>query len=196
MPHTRLGAALFALALASPLAAGPLDEGDDQYQFLLGLSQKGLHDLVVKEGETFLREHAGHAKARLARYRVGAALFELDRRDEAAGHFRTLVDAPGFATFELAGEAAFRLGQCELSAGRPAPAIAALEAALASDADYLAVDVRLLLGEARFQAGDFARAERDWDAALRAAKLEMLRGGGKNAHPARWSAFVLWGLAR
>jgi CHAT domain-containing protein/predicted negative regulator of RcsB-dependent stress response len=31
-------------------------------------------------------------------------------------------------------------------------------------------------------------------AALRAAKLERLRAGGASAHPAKWAAFVLWGL--
>jgi CHAT domain-containing protein len=31
-------------------------------------------------------------------------------------------------------------------------------------------------------------------AALRAARLEMRRAGGPDAHPSRWAAFVLWGL--
>jgi CHAT domain-containing protein len=32
-------------------------------------------------------------------------------------------------------------------------------------------------------------------AALRAAKLELLRAGGAGAHPGAWASFVLWGLA-
>ena len=31
-------------------------------------------------------------------------------------------------------------------------------------------------------------------AALREAKLAMLRAGGATAHPYHWAAFVLWGL--
>src|SRR5687768_6091178 len=92
---------------------------DDQYAYVAGLAEKGLHDRVVKEAESFLREHSGHPKSALARYRLACALFELHREADAATHFRELAQRSGF---EFAAEVQFRLGQCELAAGRCDPA--------------------------------------------------------------------------
>src|SRR5687768_3058737 len=67
------------------------DEGDEQYQFLAGLCDKGLWDLAAREGRTFLERFPRHGRSELARYRLATALFELGRRDEAAKEFATLA---------------------------------------------------------------------------------------------------------
>ena len=59
--------------VASVLGALPavlLDDADEQYAFIAGLAEKGMHDRVVKEAEGFLQQYPKHAKADAARYRL------------------------------------------------------------------------------------------------------------------------------
>ncbi len=145
----------FVAALSLVVSAAP-DAGDDAYQFLFGLHQKGLHEMVVQEAEGFLRDFPRHEKRSLARYRLASALFDLGRPADAAPHFRELARLP---EFDFAVEVQFRLGQCELAQDRPAEAAVELERVVASGADYLLLPATFLLGEAHFRAGDYERAE-------------------------------------
>jgi TolA-binding protein len=138
-------------------------DADEQYQYLVGLSEKGLHDRVVKEAQSFLQQFPRHEKADLARYRLACALFELKRNPEALKEFRELASRRGFA-FEA--EVAFRLGQCELEAGDCQAAGQALARVLALGKDYLAVPATFVLGEARFRCKDFQQAEKSYAAVL------------------------------
>ncbi len=148
------------------LAVAPavLDGGDEQYQFILGLFQKGHHEVVVREANAFLREYGGHDKRDLARYRLASSLFELDRHDQAGEHFRELSR---LSSFDFQTEVWFRLGQCELTSGRPSPAADAFEHVVELGSDYLLVPATFLLGEARFQTGEYAEAERHYGRVLR-----------------------------
>ncbi len=149
---------------AAPAAAA--DEGDDQYRLLAGLAEKEMHDMVVKEGEAFLRRFGDHPKRDLARYRLASSLFELDRRRDAAPHFRELSRR---SRFEYRAESWFRLGQCELDAGNHAEARRAFESVIDSGKDYLLEHARFLLGDCAFRSGDYAAAEEAYREALRAS---------------------------
>ena len=153
----------FPAAPAAPASAAR-DAGDEQYRFLAGLVEKELWDLAVKEGQAFLRAHPGHAKAPLARYRLATALFELERLEEAAPHYRTLAAARGF---EYRAEAAFRVGQCDLAAGRLDEAREALAGVLAGEQDYLHGPALFLLGETELRAARHAEAEEHFQRLLR-----------------------------
>ncbi len=141
--------------------SGDQAQGDEQYQFLVGLCDKQMYEMAAKEGDKFLHDFPGHPKTDLARYRLASAQFELGKKSDAAANYRKLANVDGF---EFAAEAAFRLGQCELEAKDFDAAIAALtraEKAIAKDKakDYIAAPAAFLLGEANFQKGDFTAAE-------------------------------------
>lgn len=177
----------FLLALLGPLllsAARPQDAADDQYRFLAGLAEKGLHEQVVREAESFLREHPRHAKADHARYRLACALFELKREDQALEQFKTLASKRGF---EFEAEVNFRFGQCALDAGDCAAAQQALARTVALDKDYLDVPARALLGDAQLACKRYADAEQSY-----AAVLERDKKGdwiGDALCGLAWSAF-------
>ncbi len=174
-----LSAHLVALA---PAQSGP----DEEYQFLVGLADKGLNEMVVEEATGFLGRYPRHAKADPARYRLGLALFELGRLDEAAPHFGRLMVAEGF---EFAPEAALRFGQCRLAADAFPEAAAAFEQVLASGSDYLELPATFLLGEALFRAEDFAAAEQNY---LRVLELPDPQAYDRDALAgAAWCAFRL-----
>lgn len=146
-----------ALALLLPLLFAPLDEADDQYQVIVGLSNKKMFEMVVDEAQTFLRRHPDHERADHTRYRLGSALFELGRQKEAAPHFRKLLVIAGF---EFEAEAAFRLGECELAVERHDQAISSFKRVLGLKKAYLHLPARFFMSEALFQKGDHAAAER------------------------------------
>ena len=164
------GPAAFAPAVGA--SAARLDEGDEQYQYLAGLCEKGLWDLAAREGRAFLESHPRHARAQLARYRLATALFELSRRDEAAAEYERLASLP---QFEFAAESAFRLGQCWLESDQAVRAAAAFqrtrELARADEARaYLARPAAFFHGEALFRAERFAEAEAAYRDALEGAQ--------------------------
>lgn len=178
------GMALWAvLAFASP---GFVDEADDQYQFLVGLCDKQMFELAVKEGEGFLRDHAGHPKEDLARYRLASALFEIGRKTDAAKHYEKLSAR---RDFEYAPESAFRLAQCRLESKDLDGAKKALDVVMRASAakDYLVAPAAFLLGEVAFQQNDFVTAEASYTKALEKEP------DGANAKSARygvaWSRF-------
>ncbi len=172
-------------SLHPALAALPtLDEGDDQYQFIVGLCEKGMFDLAEKEAAKFVAEHPDHPRADAANYRRATALFELRRAAEAEPLFRRLIDRPGF---EFAAEATFRLGQIHLDQDQFDAAIGDFDRVLAAKKDYLKNPATFLAGEALFRKGDYAAAEKRYRASLAAEP------DGKNAKDARyglaWCAF-------
>ncbi len=162
-PHPPFAASTASSALhATPSAA---DEGDEAYRFLAGLAEKGLLELVVEEGERFLREHRRHSKAALARYRLATALFELGRRDEARAHFDDLSDE---RAFDYRAECLFRLGQCELERGAVDRARRAFRATTDAGSDYLVVPAAFFLGETELRAGQFEAASTWYERVLAA----------------------------
>ncbi|HVS11556.1 MAG TPA: tetratricopeptide repeat protein [Planctomycetota bacterium] len=167
-PSRRLSAAclvLCAAALAPAASARPQAPAEEQYQFVAGLSEKGLHELAAKEARAFLERYPRHAKASLARYRLASSLYELRRTEEALVEYRRLAALPAF---EFAAEVLFRLGQCELAGGRHAEAAQAFERTLAAGKEYLVVPATFYLGEARFREGRHAEAQAAYESVLSA----------------------------
>ncbi|MBC8328737.1 MAG: tetratricopeptide repeat protein [Planctomycetes bacterium] len=169
------------------LAPAPAQTGpDEEYQFLVGLSEKGMHDLVVQEATDFLGSYPRHEKASAARYRLALALFELDRLPEAAPHFQRLARSDGF---EFRAEAAMRFGQCRLAEGEHGQAAAAFEEVLGYSSDYLELPATFLLAEARFRGGDFEAAEARY---LRVLELPENDAYSRDSlYGAAWCAFRL-----
>jgi TolA-binding protein len=168
-------------ALVLPLSAQRGTSGDDAYRYLAGLVEKGLFDLAVTEGTTFLREHPDHPQAAMARYRLATALFELDRRREAEPHFQALARADGF---EYRIECAFRYGQCALERDDHAAAGAAFARVLASDQTYLHEAARFHQGDALFRGGKHAEAEQ--------AFTKLLESAPGSEYASRARASLVW----
>ncbi|RMH01692.1 MAG: hypothetical protein D6702_10700 [Planctomycetota bacterium] len=173
---------------ARPAAAPPLlptqSGPDEEYQFLVGLAEKGMNELVVKEATRFLASYPRHAKAPLARYRLALALFDLGDLEGAAPHFERLA---GSAGFEFAPECSIRLGQCRLAAGDLGGAAAAFTAVLESEAEYLHLPARFLLAESRFRAGDWSSAQEGYLQVLAAPDHEAYDREAR--YGAAWCAF-------
>ncbi len=151
-----LARGVLVLSLALPPGSPQTQSADDQYHFLVALEEKGLHDTLVREARTFLREHADHPKAALARYRLAGALYELDRPEEARVEYAALSKLAGF---EFAGEVDLRLGQCELARESLDGARVAFERVRAHGQGYLHTPATFLLAETHFRGKDFAAAE-------------------------------------
>jgi len=140
-----------------------LDDADEQYAFIAGLAEKGMHDRVVKEAEAFLAQYPRHAKAAAARYRLACALFELHDSEKASAQFQKLSS---LRDFEFESEVAFRLGQCQLEAGDCAKAEASFRRALDGGKDYLATPAQWLLGEAQLRCERYDAAEQSYRTVL------------------------------
>ncbi len=143
------------LLLTLSLFLSPQSGPEEQYQFVIGLAEKGLHDQVIREAGSFLTEYPDHPKAPSARYRLASSLYELDRYPEAADNYRPLTKVTGF---DYQAESALRLAQCEMAGRNFTAAAAALELCLTLDRDYLEQPATFLLSEAWFRAGEFAKA--------------------------------------
>ena len=70
-----IGILFFGSLTTISAAPRSLDEGDDQYRFLVGLIDKEMYDMAAEEGTKFLRDHPRHEKVTLARYRLATELF-------------------------------------------------------------------------------------------------------------------------
>ena len=157
LARPQAGFLLAALLLTgAPAAAGPADEGDDQYRFLVGLVEKEMYELAVDEGQAFLRDHPRHEKAPLARYRLATSLFALERWEAAATQFEPLTKR---RKFEYRAESAFRLGQCLLSRDQLPAAETAFELVTELDQDYLHGPATFFLAETAFRTGRTDEAE-------------------------------------
>lgn len=173
-----------AVLAASALFAVAPDEADDRYQFIVGLCDKGMHDLAVKEAEAFLRQHPRHEKAALARYRLASAQYQLGKLDAALPHFKDLSGRDGF---EFRAEAFLRLGQCELAAERYPAARDAFAKALGAGKPYLVPAATFLLGESAFRMGDWAEAEKRYAEVM--AKEPQGEYGKDAEYGLAWCAF-------
>jgi len=145
------------------------DVGDEESAFIAGLAEKGMHELVVREAQKFLKARPTHRRAPTVRYRLGSALFDLGRFEEARPEFDTLAKV---ANFEQSDEVQFRLGQCELRRDGFAAAERCFGAVVAGKTDYLQVPARFLLGEARFRSGKFPEAAEAYSAVLKAPNAD------------------------
>ncbi|MDF1837497.1 MAG: tetratricopeptide repeat protein, partial [Planctomycetota bacterium] len=152
---------LITLCLAGLLSNGlqalPQQNAEEQYRFIAGLYSDEHWDMTVKEAKSFLADHPQHAKAQLARYRLAGALFELERKSEAATQFRPLAKD---AQFEFHAECNLRLGQCELQAGKMEAAKSALQTARTGKKAYLKPLAAFLLGEACFTDEQYSSARK------------------------------------
>ncbi len=160
-----VGASISSVLCASTVHSAALvrDGADEQYAFIAGLAEKGMHERVVQEAQNFLAQYPKHAKADSARYRMACALFELKDREKAAVEFKRLFARHGF---EFEAEVAFRLGQCELDLNDCAGAATAFQRAVDAKKDYLLAPAEWLLGEAELRCEHFDRAEASYRAVL------------------------------
>ncbi len=155
---------LLALGTRAPAPPAPQAAADEQYRFLAGLVDKGLHELAVGEAQAFLRAYPRHEKAALVRYRLANALWELARRDEAAREYDALARLEGF---EYRAECLFRCGEAALARGDETRAQAAFEGVLTSAQDYLLAPALFALAEGQFRARRFELAEPRYQELLR-----------------------------
>ncbi|MCP3919541.1 MAG: tetratricopeptide repeat protein [bacterium] len=164
----------------------PSDDGDDDYNLIVGLADKDFDRMVVKEARRFLEEHASHPKADLARYRLANALFDLGNTGESRPHFARLDT---LREFQFAVEVAFRLGQCELEAGKNESAAEAFQRVIATGSSYLVTPATFLLGEASIRQDDFAGAQTHYEKVL--ASADAGEYAKDAAHGLAWCAFRL-----
>ena len=151
-------------SLALPVVAFTPDDADEMIQYIDGLHERGIHDMVVREAEDFFDDFPGHDESNRVRYRLATSLYELDRKQDASPHFRRLTQD---GSFEYRAEAALRLGQCELESGRFDDAESALRIVVDEGADYLQVPAEFLLGECALLTERFDDAVPHYEAVLR-----------------------------
>ncbi len=109
----RVAAALCAW-MACAASAWCDDRGDadpESYLAANGFLNRGLYDLAVEEYRKFLTAAPNHARAAVARYGLGVALYRLKRFDEAA---KELGGVKPDKTFAFGAETFTLLGQCRL----------------------------------------------------------------------------------
>lgn len=135
--------------------SAPPQDADEQYAYVAALAEKGLHERVIREAQTFLRDNPRHEKADLVRYRLACAFFESGREADARAPFEELAVRAGF---EFAAEVQFRLGQCLANAGERAKAQACFQRVLAAGKDYLRAPALALLAQAELADGDATKA--------------------------------------
>jgi TolA-binding protein len=144
-----------ALFLILSLFISPQGGPDEQYNFVIGLAEKGLHEQVIREAGDFLKSYPEHPKAVSTRYRLASAFYSLNRLDEAAANYSQLADLEGF---EFRAESGLRLAQCELAKEQFTKAAATLEQVLSLDKEYLYQPATFLLAEAWFRATEYEKA--------------------------------------
>ena len=145
---------------------GP-DQAEDQYQYIVGLSEKKMFEMAAAEADSFLKQYPRHERANHARYRLASALFEMEQFERAVPHFRRLL---AVKRFEFEAESCFRLGQAELELERYDAAAEAFRSTLALGKEYLKEPALFLLGEAAFRKGDSETARKQYQALLAQAK--------------------------
>ncbi len=171
-PSLLIACALFTVAM-EPTAAAAAETSSslqsessarEQYSFIVGLADKGLHEMVEREARAFLAKHPKSANRDGVNYLLGNALAELGQHSAAVDALGPLLSK---AEFEFRPEAAFQAGRCHLSLGKPQVAAEAFESALKDCAEYLRASASTLAGDSRFQLGDFERAQNHYEAALK-----------------------------
>ncbi|MBK7641578.1 MAG: tetratricopeptide repeat protein [Planctomycetes bacterium] len=180
---------MLGLVLVLALCAAPLQQkAEEQYAYVAALAQKGLNEQLAREAQGFLRAYPEHPKADTVRYRLGCALFELQRERDAAPVFQELARR---ADFEFAAEVQFRLGQCLLGSGEREAAEQALARVLAARKEYLAAPTLALLAQSELARKDHEHALEHFE------KLLARKDVGDYAADARCGrAWCLKGLGR
>jgi len=126
-----------------------------------GLLARGLDELAIQEYRTFLRSHADHAKAPVARYGLGVAHFRLGHMQDAADALTPLLKLPDFPSFKYAAETQLMLGQAALALGQFARAADILSDMAEAFPEHDNADQAMaLLVEALHRAGANERAAR------------------------------------
>ncbi|MFT7668115.1 MAG: TolA-binding protein [Planctomycetota bacterium] len=176
----------FTTTLVEPAALSNLEEGEERYQFIAGLCEEGHYELAAKEARAFLASHPKHKRAKLARYRLASALFELDRPAEAAPYYRELSKQ---SAFEYRAETFLRLGQCELLEEKYETAQKALRKAYASKQDYLKPTAAFFLAETEFNLDEFRAAKDHYEECLRSKDATTYHPHAERG--LAWSSFRL-----
>jgi len=145
------------------LGTSELDDAEEAYQFIVGLAEKSMHEVVVREARAFLQSYPRHPKAAKVRYRLATALFDQQKFQPARAELRRLESLEQFV---YAAEVAFRLGQCELKLGDSERARTAFERVQRLDSEYLKLPATYLHGEAAFRCGDFGQASKSYQSVL------------------------------
>lgn len=99
-----------ACAQEPPAAGAVNDPALREYLSANGLLNRGMNELAVAEYRKFLHDNPEHAKAAVARYGLGVALFRMKKYEDAAMELRPLMDS---ADFEFAAETLLIVGQSE-----------------------------------------------------------------------------------
>jgi len=149
--------------------------GNDEYNYIAGLFEKGFHELVITEAKKFLQAHPDHPRVPLVRYRFGQSLFEQKKFEPARTELGKLEPTP--QGFEFAFEVSFRLGQCALELGQTAEAARRFDQIAARAGDhYLAPAAAYFAGEAHFKLNEFPAAAKAYAATVKNEKSEYARG--------------------
>ncbi len=148
-----------------------------------GLLNRGMYELAVAEYRGFLKEHADHEKAPVARYGLAVSLFHLARYDEAVVELEQLRPRSQFA---YAAEVLTILGRCQLARGRFDAAAECFGDTVRDHAGHdLADDAAALQAESLYRAGTFERVE---------GPCELLTTRWPQS-PLRERAELFWGLS-
>jgi len=177
--RTPLALLLTAALLGAPALAQ--SSAEEQYRYLAGLVEKGLHDLAVREARDFLRQHPTDARAELVRYRLAGALWELGSADDAVREYATLARSAGF---EYRAECLFRCGEAARARSDADGARQAFEGVLAAGQGYLVPPALLALAELDLAAKRLDESEQ------RAA--ELVRAYPKSAEAALARRTLAW----
>jgi tetratricopeptide (TPR) repeat protein len=179
-----------AVALARAPQDAPADVAAQDAQHIETLVARGLHPLAAKEARRFLERYPRHAEADRVRYRLAGALAAQQQFDAARELYAELSQQ---TAFDWAGEAAQRLGQLELDAGRLEPASVAFARALELGPAYLRPAAAHWLGETEYRRQRWAEAEAAWELVLREAgedaQTQELRRSARAGRA--WCAFQM-----
>lgn len=151
-----------------------------------GLLQRGMYEAAIEEYRAFLREHADHEKAAVARYGLAVSLVRLKRGAEATPELEALAALP---TFEFAAEASFLLGQCRLETGKKEDALADFRTVLKRHGDHaLAVEAATREAEILYELGmqeksvaACAESMRRWPTASQRERWLLIAGMAESA---------------
>lgn len=103
------------LTVGTPALGGAQESDASALQSYLsanGLLNRGLNEMAADEYRKFLKAQPKHAKAAVARYGLGVALFRCNEFSQSAAELSQLA---ALRDFEFGAEAGYLLGQCELS---------------------------------------------------------------------------------
>lgn len=121
-----------------------------------GLLQRGMYEAAIEEYRAFLRDHADHEKAAVARYGLAVSLVRLKRGAEAEPELETLAALP---SFEFATESTYLLGQCRLDAGKKEDALSKFQSVVKRYPNHaLAVEAAVREAEILYDVGKHVEA--------------------------------------